>query len=295
MQEDATERAVKRLRRDKPYKFRRKDHEEQYRFNLGIADHVAAATTQLDKIQPASEKDKATIDKARKELEEGACAPAERQKHITIADQSEHSWETVAAYIGNDLAANEDNARRIEKAEKTVEQRVSKRKRKAAATTASQRTKRPLPSSVTQPQRPPQPAPFLLPKLSYGHPSTAGPVGPCWACGEVGHLKTSCPRLSKSYPFMSIDKSYSGGPSKVLDYPCSQDRKVNVGVCPSTVVGSSLESVERETSHGMVQGSMLNQGVNFPTDLSDTVLQTSEGIDTLYFRRLRLTYQWCKA
>ena len=81
------------------------------------------------------------------------CSLAERQKHIHIADQSKHSWEMVAAYIGNNVAANEDDARRIEKAEKTAEQRVSKRKRKAAATTASQRTsKRPLPSSVTQPQ-----------------------------------------------------------------------------------------------------------------------------------------------
>ena len=52
-------------------------------------------------------------------------------------------------------------------------------------------------------------------------------------------------------------------------------------VCPSTVVGSSPESVERETSHGMVQGSMLKQGVNFPSDLSDTVTQTSEGSDTV--------------
>ena len=44
LQEDATERAVKRLRMDKPYEFRRKGHEEQYRFNSGIMDHVAAAT-----------------------------------------------------------------------------------------------------------------------------------------------------------------------------------------------------------------------------------------------------------
>ena len=29
-QEDATERAFKRMRRDKPYEFRRKGHEEQY-------------------------------------------------------------------------------------------------------------------------------------------------------------------------------------------------------------------------------------------------------------------------
>ena len=47
------------------------------------------------------------------------------------------------------------------------------------------------------------------------------------------------------------------------------------------VVDSSPESVERETSHGMVQGSMLKQGVNFPSDLSDTVTQTSRGIDTV--------------
>ena len=76
------ERAVKHLRRDKPYEYRRKSNKEQYRFNSGIAGHVAAATTQLDKIHPASEKDKATLDKVRKELEEGACALVERQKHI---------------------------------------------------------------------------------------------------------------------------------------------------------------------------------------------------------------------
>ena len=47
LQEDATERAVKRLRRDKPFEFRRKGHEEQYRFNSEISDHVVAAANQL--------------------------------------------------------------------------------------------------------------------------------------------------------------------------------------------------------------------------------------------------------
>ena len=106
---------------------------------------MASATTHLMKIQPASDKDKATLEKAKKELEEGASALVERQKHIRIADQSEHSWETVAAYIGSDVATA---ARRIEKAEKTAEQRVSKRKRTAAATAASQRAKRPAPTST---------------------------------------------------------------------------------------------------------------------------------------------------
>ena len=47
---------------DKPYEFRQKGNEEQYCFNSGIADHVAAATIQLEKIQPTSDKDKATLD-----------------------------------------------------------------------------------------------------------------------------------------------------------------------------------------------------------------------------------------
>ena len=185
-------------------------------------------------------------------MEEGASALVERQKHIRIADQSKHSRKTVAAYIGNDVAANEDDARRIEKAEKTAEQRVSKRKWKAAATIASQRAKRPLPSSGPQPQGPPQPAPFPLPRPSYGHPSSAWAVGPCWANGKVGHLKTSCLRLSKSYPFMAIDKSHKGGPSKVSDYLCSQEGKVIAGVCPSTVGGATSEftvGVEKVTGN----------------------------------------------
>ena len=127
LQEDATERAIKRLKMEKPYEFHRKGHEEQYCFNSDVSEHVATVTNYLSKLQPSTEKEKATLEKVKKELEEGVKVLAERQKHIRIADQSEHSWETVAAYIGSDVAFNEEDVRRIEKAEKTTEQRVSKR------------------------------------------------------------------------------------------------------------------------------------------------------------------------
>ena len=90
-------------------------------------------TNHLSKLQPSTEKKMATLEKVKKELEEGAKVLAECQKHIRIADQSEHSWETVAAYISSDVTYDEEDARRIEKAEKTAEQRVSKRRRKAVA------------------------------------------------------------------------------------------------------------------------------------------------------------------
>ena len=58
LQEDVTERALKHLRRSKPYEFRRKGHEEQYRFNSEVSHHVALAVSQLIKLQPSSDKDK---------------------------------------------------------------------------------------------------------------------------------------------------------------------------------------------------------------------------------------------
>ena len=55
-------------------------------------DHMMAVTDHLSKLHPLSEKDKVTLEKVRKELEEGAVTLAERQKHIRIVHQSEHSW-----------------------------------------------------------------------------------------------------------------------------------------------------------------------------------------------------------
>ena len=73
-QEDTTEQAFKCLRKDKPYEFRRNGHEEQYRFNSEVLDHMSATASQLSKLHPLTDKDKATLEKVRKELEEGTNA-----------------------------------------------------------------------------------------------------------------------------------------------------------------------------------------------------------------------------
>ena len=266
-QDDATEEALKRLKRDKPYEFRRKGHEEQYRFNSEISDHMSAAASQLSKLRPSTDKDKATLEKARKELEEGMNALAERQKYIRIADQSEHSWETVAAYIGNDVATNEDDARRIEKAEKTAEQRVSKQKRNAAATVASHRAKRQLPvADGTQTHGPSQPAHYLLPRPLYQpQPASTRPVGPCFYCGEVGHLKLTGPRLSKSYPFDSSHRIVNSdvlsptGPQSDKVVHQSEAAKVKVVNSPKT------KSVERETCQVMASDQSESPDTNKPS------------------------------
>ena len=50
-QEEATERTLKQIKRDRPLQFQRKGHEEQYRFNADVQDHVASA----GKISPTGE------------------------------------------------------------------------------------------------------------------------------------------------------------------------------------------------------------------------------------------------
>ena len=185
LQEDVTERTLKHLRRGKLYEFRRKGSEEQYRFNSEVSYHVASAVSQLSKLQPSSDKDKAIIEKAKKELEEDGTALAECQKHIRIADQSDHSWETVAAYLGNDITLDEEDAKRIEKAEKTAEHRVTKRKRKAAAATAFQQAR--SQAGTPAPQTPGQPAHYLLPRPALYPPPAVPtrPVGRCFYCGVI--------------------------------------------------------------------------------------------------------------
>ena len=117
-QEDATERAIKRAKRDRPYEFRRRGHQEQFMFNAEVADIVEAATKKSQKLAPADVKQKKTVDEALEELKEGASAIAERQKHIRIADQSEYHWRTVEAYKSGGIADNEEDAKKLKQAEK---------------------------------------------------------------------------------------------------------------------------------------------------------------------------------
>ena len=130
---EAAEKAVKKAKCERPLEFKRKGHEEQYRFDQDIGDCIASATNHIAKITTPGEKDRAAMERAVKELQEGMALTAQRQKFIRIADQSEHHWQTVAAYRGNDLAEDEEDAKRLEKAEKMAEQQANKRRCKAVA------------------------------------------------------------------------------------------------------------------------------------------------------------------
>ena len=69
-QEDVTEEALKRARKERPLDFNKKGHEEQFRFNQQVQDNIAAASRQLGKLD-TTDHDKAVLEKAKDELLEG--------------------------------------------------------------------------------------------------------------------------------------------------------------------------------------------------------------------------------
>ena len=200
-QQDATERAIKRAKRDRPYEFRKKGHQEQYLFNAEVADRVETATRKLQKLAPAGEKEKKIVEETLEEFKEGTNAIAERQKHIRIADQSKFHWQTVEAYKSAGIADNEEDAKKLKQAEKSAEQEALKERQKAVVLS---KAKRPPPPPPMQPHWPLAVPPRFQfgPGPSGGLPPTFNrPVGPCFNCGQLGHLKLHCPKLARQqYP-----------------------------------------------------------------------------------------------
>jgi len=66
-QEDATERALKRSRRDRPTEFNRRGHKEQFDFNEEVDDRLDAAARKMRRLAP-SEADKKLVQEAIDEL-----------------------------------------------------------------------------------------------------------------------------------------------------------------------------------------------------------------------------------
>ena len=119
---------------------------------------------------------KAAVEKAKTALKEGEELVAHRQKLIKVADHSEFGWAVVAEYEADALAADADDERRLERAEKAAERKIvakckkleagSQSKKMALGATGSDRgvSKRPTKSGVF------------------------------FGCGEPGHFRKDCPK-----------------------------------------------------------------------------------------------------
>ena len=189
------------MRHDKLYDFKKKAHEEQARFNSQVEEALQEAQEALTALDETP-----ALQRARDALEKGGRLLAERQKLIKIADRSINGWGVVQEYTADELADDSDDEKRLEKAEKAAERKAGLRKRKRSQPVSTRQPPRPsrfppqygagyqylpLPLPLQQPPGPStsgvmrRPAPPTLPRA----------VGPCFACDEIGHLRSQCPKM----------------------------------------------------------------------------------------------------
>ena len=188
--DEAATKAVSKMRHDKPYEYKKKSHEEQARFNAQVEETVQEVQEALTALEETP-----SLQRARDALEKGARLLTERQKLIKIAHRSANGWGVVTEYTADELADDSDDEKHLEKAEKAAERKAVLQKRKCPQPTAAKHPPLPL---WLQPQygvgyHSPLPQQQLGPSTSVGIRSPAPPLlqramGPCFACGEMGHL-----------------------------------------------------------------------------------------------------------
>ena len=187
-------REIKKLRREEPKSFKRKGNEIQYKFNLKLQDT-------LDEVK--SDLESTAVYKAKSSLSEGTSMLSERQKLILLADKSDFGWKTVEQYTQHELADNEEDGKKIrraeERAEKALKSHASKKpinqssslsRLSSSSRFSSQysRSSSSFGSFRNQRLRPSYPRPSDVPSRP----------GNRFACGRFGHWRSECNQVARS-------------------------------------------------------------------------------------------------
>ena len=102
------------------YKFKKKHFERQYKFNKSVRTKTSQALSLVSS---------GKIDKARQLLSSGISELDHQQKFLKLADISHYGWLVINEYEDNELAADEEDAKRIRKAEKSAASKFEKLKK----------------------------------------------------------------------------------------------------------------------------------------------------------------------
>jgi len=179
-------REIKKIRREEPKSFKRKGNEVQYKFNAKIQDSIDEAKSYLESN---------AVDKAKESLTEGTSLLTERQKLILLADKSEFGWKTVQEYTQHELAEDDQDGKKIRRAEERAE--------KSLKSVAAKKSKKQggFPSSPSRPQssRVPFQRSSSFTSWRYRQPFYSRSIadlpskpGSCFACGKFGHWRAQC-------------------------------------------------------------------------------------------------------
>ena len=180
--------AVVRESASDPYVFKRKGNKFESDFNKRIFNKQEQALTALKAKQ---------YEKAKQELEEDAQLITKRQKVIKLADKSEFGWETVNEYLADDLASDDEDAKRFKKAERSavrkVKERLDLRNKKKPKILANHPYQSQINPSIFQSFRTSSKVPasfFRAQNMSYSRTNPINDI--CYKCGKQGHWAKYC-------------------------------------------------------------------------------------------------------
>lgn len=163
--------------------------------------------------------------KAQSLLDEGLKTIGKHQKHIKVADCSA----TVEHYESHPLVTDSDDEKHLEKAEKEAE-RAANKHRCGGGTTGIKKQSGPPGTSPTSRPREPQVAvpPPLLPQ-ALTRPPWVPVLGPCFSCGQYGHLARMFPKKTV-YPLNQpvVGKAETHKSAKSRSDRCDQITAVRV-------------------------------------------------------------------
>jgi hypothetical protein len=175
---------IKKLKRETNPTFKKKSNEDQYKTNKAFLESFEDVKSSLEAGQSA---------KAAEHIEQGMSLIKERQKLILMADKSPYGWKTVLEYKHNDLAEDDEDEKKMFRAET-----MAGTKAKKFFNNRSQ-SRRPYVSQ--QPQ--------MQPSFSSGNANARSNFqnnpprnsGACFACGKFGHWRACCPNTNASTTF----------------------------------------------------------------------------------------------
>ena len=191
---------LKKIRLTEPRIFKRKGHEQQYKHNEQVKSLVSEAK---DAVNNGKQ------DECITKLNEGTELIDQRQKLILIADKSEYGWKTVGEYLDNELADNDQDAKKMKKAEKEAQRKLAETRAAKAAKTRpwSFKSTRTAGSTAISPLQ----SSFAFPSGNFTSrfpqsvgatrntgPFVGGPTqkrGTCFSWGKPGHWRNECPSL----------------------------------------------------------------------------------------------------